>query len=186
MKLPMTLTAALFASTALADSTRELDSHEHGVGELSIAIEGGKVAMEFHAPGADIVGFEYEAKSEADLAAVASAVEVLENPLALFEFSAAAGCTVDHAHAALEGEDAHEEEHGHDDHDHDDHKAEESHSEFHAEYELTCADTDALTEMSFPYFDQFENAREIEIQIVANGTAKAFEVERGTASIGLN
>ena len=80
--LPLAL--ALLASPAIAEESRQLDSHEHGVGELNIAVEGKTVVMELHAPGADIVGFEYVAESDADRAAVDAAVARLAAPLDLF------------------------------------------------------------------------------------------------------
>ena len=184
---------ALLASPAFAEGTRELDAHEHGVGELNIAIDGTTVAMELHAPGADIVGFEYEAESAKDRAAIDAAVAILAKPLELFVLPAAAECSVTKASAGLESEDDHDdhdhdehaegEEH-HDEHDHDDH-AEASHTEFHAEYLLTCADTSALTSIDFAYFEAFANALELEVQIVTASGAQAFEVERDDPALDL-
>ncbi len=202
MKQALSLIALIAATPALAEDTRELDVHEHGVGALNIAIEGTTVAMEFHAPGADIVGFEYTAESDADLAAIKAAVATLAAPLDLFVMPDAAACTVTAAQAELESEDGHN-EHGedhHDDHDdeshedhtgegHDEHDAhgdadhaehakEAGHTEFHAEYRLTCDNPDALTEISFDYFETFPNANEVEVQIITASGAQAFEVER--------
>jgi len=63
MKKSLPLVIALAATQAQA----ELDAHEHGVGVLNIAADGNTVEMELIAPGADIVGFEYEASSEEEL-----------------------------------------------------------------------------------------------------------------------
>ena len=199
---PILLT--LLASTALADGTRELGAHEHGVGELNIAVDGNTVAMEFRAPGADIVGFEYAAESAEDRAAIDAAVATLAKPLDLFVLPAAAECSVTQASAELESEEAHEDhaEHaeahdhdhdhekhsdagGHDDHDHEDHSAEASHTEFHAEYVLSCGNPSAVSEITFAYFDMFENARELEVQIVSSSGAQAFEVERDDPQLDL-
>lgn len=226
---------AILAGTsfAVAESSRELSAHEHGVGALNIAIDGKKVAMEFHAPGADIVGFEYEASTAEDRAAIDGAVAILAKPLDLFVVPADAACSVTKASAALEIEDDHDEhdhddhaaadehdhdkheDHAHDDHDdhdheehahedhdehdheehahedHDDHdhedhaEAEASHTEFHAEYMLTCANPDALTGIDFAYFTTFPNALELEVQLVSSSGAKAFEVERDSPSLDL-
>ncbi len=192
---------AMLASPALAEQTRELDSHEHGVGALDIAIDGTKIAMEFHAPGADIVGFEYRAESAQDRAAIDDAIATLSRPLDLFILPAAAACTVVQASAALESEDEHEDhdEHEHaddhaheDDQDHDEEHAHgdeqsgaETHTEFHAEYQLTCGNPDALSEISFAYFDTFETARELEIRIVSASGAQAAEVERDNPVLDL-
>lgn len=190
----------------LAEDTRQLDAHEHGVGTLDIAIEKSTVTMEFHAPGADIVGFEYEAKSDADLAAIDSATEILGAPLDLFIIPDAAACTVIKAHAELESEDDHDEHNdeahddhakeGHDDHaedghnDNDDeghkeHAEEPGHTEFHAEYTLACENLDALTEITFAYFEIFPNAKEVEVQIITAKGAQAFEVEHDAPVLNL-
>ena len=78
----------------LAESTRQLESHEHGVGQLEVAIEGQKIAIDLHAPGADIVGFEYVAESSKDRKAVDTAITILGKPLDLFLISSDAKCNV--------------------------------------------------------------------------------------------
>jgi Protein of unknown function (DUF2796) len=192
MKQILSLLSILAAVPALAEDTRQLDAHEHGVGVLNIAIEGTTVAMEFHAPGADIVGFEYAAESEADRAAVDAAVATLAAPLDLFVLPAEAECSVKQAIAGLKSEEVHGEHADHDDHsEHDDHAEHEEnadetgHTEFHSEYTLACADPDALSDITFAYFDIFENARELEVQIITSSGAQAFEVERDAPALDL-
>ena len=203
MKQILSLILVICAAPAVAQQTRQLDAHEHGVGELQITFDGNQIAMELHAPGADIVGFEYEAESAEDLAAIDAAIALLSRPQEIFVLPAAAGCAVTSASAELEGED--HDEHGeedHDDHDedehddhadeghdedgHDDHdEDEESHTEFHAEYLLTCSNPDAITGIEFAYFDRFEGARELEVQIVTSSGAMAFEIECDAPSLDL-
>ena len=183
--LPTLIT--LLATPALAEGARELDAHEHGVGALNIAVDGDTIAMEFHAPGADIVGFEYEATNSEDRAAIDAAVAILAKPLELFVLPAAAECSVTKASAGLESEDDHDEGEKHDDHDdHEDHaEADAGHTEFHAEYLLTCGNTNALTGIDFAYFSTFENALELEVQIISAAGAKAFEIERDMPTLDL-
>ena len=199
MKRSISLILAVLASPTFAEGSRQLESHEHGVGDLKIAIEGETVAMEFHAPGADIVGFEYAAESAEDRASIDAAVATLARPLDLFILPAAAECSVVEASAGLEGQEEHEdhgehdEDEDHDEHDDDhseehhddDHEDEARHTEFHAEYVLTCGNTGALSEISFAYFDIFENARELEVQIISASGARAFDVERGDPNLDL-
>ncbi len=207
MKRALYFTAVVAALPAVAQETRQLDAHEHGVGTLNIAIEGGTVAMAFEAPGADIVGFEYAAESDADIAAIDQAIATLSAPLDLFVMPAAAACTVVLAEAELEGGDAHDEEDDHDDHvhdeddhddhaddahdheahdDHADHADEAGHTEFHAEYTLNCDTPEALTEITFAYFDVFPNALEVEVQIITSEGAQAFEVARDAPRLDLD
>ena len=198
MKQTFSLIALVTAFPAFAEEARQLDAHEHGVGTLNIAIEGTTIAMAFEAPGADIVGFEYAAESDADLSAIDAAVATLGAPLDLFVMPDAAGCTVVEAHAELESEDAHDEhadeahedhaDEGHDDpgdEDHADDAEEAGHAEFHAEYALNCESPDALTVITFAYFEAFPNAQEVEVQIITASGAQAFEVERDAPVLDL-
>lgn len=206
MKRPMIAALIILSATAVAaENTRQLDAHEHGVGQLDIAFDGDKIAMELHVPGADIVGFEYAAKSAEDRALVDAAVASLARPLDLFALPAAAGCSVTRASASLESDEAHE-EHGHDDHeahteeghdhadhagedhqdeDHENHTTDAGHTEFHAEYLLQCADLSQAGMITFNYFDAFPNALELEVQMISDKGATAFEVERNAPTLDL-
>ncbi|WP_412563211.1 zinc uptake protein ZrgA [Thalassobius sp. MITS945101] len=142
MRTPLPVLLTLCASPLWAESARQLDSHEHGVGALNIAIAGTTVEVEFHAPGADLVGFEYAAETPEDRAAVDGAVAALARPLELFQVPAAAACSVVEASAALETEDdhdahdhdVHDDEHAHEeDHDHEAHEDHDDHGDDHDE-----------------------------------------------------
>ena len=209
--LPFLIATAITATPVIAEETRQLDAHEHGVGQLDIAIDEQQIAMELHVTGADIVGFEYAAESAKDLAAVDAAVAKLSAPLALFVLPEAAGCSIVEASAGLESEEEHEEhgdehaddehahdehakdehgenghdEDGHDDDGHDDHADESGHTEFHGEYLLNCAEPSAITGIDFAYFGSFPNALEVEVQIITDTGATSFEVERDAPTLDL-
>ena len=53
----------------------------------------------------------------------------------------------------------------------------ERHAAFHAEYMFNCANPAELTSLGLPYFQVFPKALELEVQIVNDGGARAFEVE---------
>jgi hypothetical protein len=186
----LTVVAAI-ASPSFAEDVRQAESHEHGVGQLDIAFEATTIAMELHAPGADIVGFEYAATSKDDHNAIDAAVAVLSKPFDLFGLPVDAGCKAVNAMAELEGDEAHDDEHD-DDHkeedhsDHNDHDEDEGHAEFHAEYLFECSNLSAVTEITLPYFDAFPNAKELELQVVSEKGASAFEIERDEPSVNLS
>lgn len=165
------------ATSAQADGHREMAPHVHGTGALNIALEGSSVMMELEVPGADIVGFEHAATSPEDRARVDAAVSDLSDPMGLFVFPAGAGCTVSETHVELaaEGEDHDADQRGHEDHDHADGGG---HSAFHTEYTLTCSDPGALDRLDFAYFSRFAGARELDVQIISDKGAHAFEIER--------
>jgi hypothetical protein len=186
--------AAILLTTALPafahgehnhGDTRQMGAHEHGTSTLNIAFDGGTLVMELEAPGADIVGFEHAAESDADRAAIEAAEAVLADPATLFALPAAAGCMLSSADAHLAGEDAgHDHGHSHD-HSHDA-AAKDAHSEFHAEYSFDCADPAAVTSIGFGFFDAFPNAQKVDVQVVGPNGASAFEVDRSAPTLALD
>ena len=192
-----TIGAVLIGSQTYA-AERELDAHQHGHGNLNIALEGSTLYIELETPGADIVGFEHPARSDEDKAAIADAMARLGDPIGLFGIPADASCTLVEASVEPVGygldadvdhhdeDDAHDDEDdhaedAHDDHgdedehaeemhdDHDEHEDEkESHAEFHAEYRLQCDDPAAITSLTFTYFDVFAGAEELQVNLITD------------------
>ena len=102
--------AATFALSlpAMAEEHRELGPHEHGVGHLKIAIEDQRISMELEVPGADIVGFEHEASTPAQITAVRKAKATLEGALNVFKLPAEAQCKIADAVVEIEAEHHHD------------------------------------------------------------------------------
>jgi hypothetical protein len=173
-----TLAASLPAIAA--EEHRELGPHEHGTGRLNIAIEGKRVSMELEVPAADIVGFEHEAKTAAQKAAVKKGKTTLEGALNVFKLPAEAKCKLAKAKVALHAENEHGHDHGkageakHEDNDED----ESHHSAFHAEYTIDCAAPEKLTGIDFRYFEVFAGAKKLDINLVTEKGQSHYEVSR--------
>lgn len=187
----LALATASLAAPTLAQDTRELDAHVHGVTTAAIAVEHGVIAIDLLAPGMDVVGFEYEAHSAEDKDAIAAAIRTFLTPEDIVTLPEGAGCRLTavgaHVHAGDhdrdEGEDHDHAAHGdEDDHDHEDTA---QHSAFHVSYSFSCDDEDALTTIGFPFFQQFENAQEIEAQFVTETGAGEAEIGRDAAELTL-
>ncbi len=153
------------------------EAHVHGLSELKIAVEGEQIAMELKAPGMDIVGFEYDPSSDEDQKAVEQAIIDLGNPNNLFTFNADADCYVSEIFAHQHG--AH-----HDGHEENEEEGE--HSAFHAKYEYICHNVEALNSVELPYFDRFDHAQKVEIEIVSDMGAKRIEVSSDEPVAQLN
>lgn len=186
MKRTIIVAAALALAVpafAAEEQHREAGAHEHGHGKLDIAIEGKRVSMALAVPGADIVGFEHEAKTDEQKTTIEKAKKTLAEALAVFAFPAAAGCKV--AEAKVEAGAEEEHEHGHDNKK-DGAEAEEGHhSEFHAEYALDCAAPEKLTGIEFKYFDLFPDAQELDVNLATDKGQTKYEVTRDKPSIKL-
>ena len=55
-----------------------LGKHEHGVASLNVALDGQTLEIQLQSPAMNLVGFEHEAKSDADKAKVTAARQHLE------------------------------------------------------------------------------------------------------------
>ena len=171
----------LIGSQAYA-AERELDAHQHGHGNLNIAIEGSTLYIELETPGADIVGFEHPARSDDDKAAIEDAKGRLSDPIGLFGIPAEASCTLvevsvepvgyglgmddEHGHDDHDDHDeAHEDddhdEHGHDDHDdHDEAHEDDDHDDGHDDGEAHEDDHDEHAEDAHDDHDDHEDEKE--------------------------
>lgn len=178
------LLVSVAAAPLLAEETRELGAHMHGVTQVQIAVENNAVDIMLEAPGMDIVGFEYQATSDADKAAVAGAITALGQADLVARLDLAAGCTLDSTEAALHGEEDYDHDH---DHDHDDHaQAESGHSAFEAHYRFSCTSPAALRTISFPFFDTFPNAGEIKAEYVTDAGAGTADITRDAPDLTLD
>jgi len=191
--LRFALLASLTAAPLLAQETRELDAHVHGVSTLELAIEGEIIEINLMSPGMDIVGFEYAASTDADKDKVEAAIRTLLLPENVIALPKAAGCRLTevlaHLHAGGHDDDddhdAATEAHSHDDGDDHAHTEGAAHSEFHARYIFACVQPEDLGTIGFPFFERFENAHEIEAHYVTATGAGAAEINRLVAELTL-
>ena len=173
--IPMTA-LAVFLTTSLQASER---AHEHGVGQLSIAIEGNEVEIELVVPGADAVGFEHAARTDSERKAVVAAAEKLKEAKRLIRLTSGAHCHLektevasalldsdndehDHAHDHKHEKHAKQDEHKHNEHkEHDKHPDGGNHSEFTAHYHFHCDHPEKLTGADVEFFKVFPSAHEL-------------------------
>lgn len=119
---------------SIAQTERDLGSHEHGAATLNVAIDGNSVFLELESPWNNLVGFEHAPRTDEQHAMVDDALGLINQPDQLFSF-VGSECSVtetmlesgiseehDHDEGHEEGhdkdhDDGHEEDH---DKDHDD------------------------------------------------------------------
>jgi hypothetical protein len=177
------LTAILHPSVVTADGheRRQLDSHEHGITTLNIALDGSELVLQLEGPGMNFVGFEHAARTAEQTQAIADTLIVLEDGEQLFSIDGDAECvlaeamarhiTEDETHDDHDGHnedqnDEHDDEHDdeqHDEHaDHTDDTEEAQHSEFTGEYLSRCNQPDELEQVNVRVFERFTLTTEIE------------------------
>ncbi len=196
------LSVLLVAISSAASTAAAQSAHVHGEGRVNIAIDGNNIFIALESPGADIVGFEHEARTSDEKAAVTQALAKLGDPMLLMRFAADANCEVRRASSEIGGEhesekhadhNEHEgEEHSeHDEHEdeehaeHDEHEGEEVHGAFVAEYEFECAHIGALDFIEFTYFSQFSNSQSLDIVLIDGSGQSREEVDRANPVLQL-
>ena len=122
---------ALLATAAGAkEGHREHEAHQHGIGEMNIAVVGEAVQIELLIPAANVVGFEHEPRNQNERAQIAAAKKEFSKPATVVTLPVAAKCTVTDSDVDL-GPD---EEQGHDKHAHS-HDNHEKHKKGHGKHD---------------------------------------------------
>ncbi len=165
-------------------------AHEHGVAEVGVAVEGKSVQIAFTAPGSAIMGFEHEAKTDADKKKMADAfAKFRANVGSMFVFDQALGCKLstvsiglggDHDHG--DGEDhghAHDHAHGHD------HGDDHGHSDVRALVEVSCSRSAEGSTLRFQVSRHFPEATTLRVQVVGNNFQTGAELKGSRNSIKL-
>ena len=71
----------ILVTCSLEASAAAQSAHVHGQGQVSMAIDQNLISMTLESPGADIVGFEHEARTAEEKTAVTEALKQLSNPM---------------------------------------------------------------------------------------------------------
>jgi len=142
----LTASISTLASTqTIAQTERELGSHEHGSAFLNIAVDDNQVFLELETPWDNLVGFEHAPSTDEQHELVDNAMALLNKPEQLFSLDGG-GCTVHDAvvESGLASGDDHHDEHG-DDHDkeEDEHHDDDAHGDEHDKEEDEHHDDDA-------------------------------------------
>ncbi|WP_067862247.1 DUF2796 domain-containing protein [Neptuniibacter marinus] len=169
-------------SCMLSPIATALEAHVHGEAVLNIATDQGDVEAVLRSPMANIVGFEYEAKSAEDKATQEKALKLLKNANNILKLSASANCLTehvevvwdeehgDHDHEEHEGHDHHEEHADHEEHDH------EGHADITATYHFKCSNPEALTDMTLSLFDSFKGVEKLHVNLITDKGAQQLEL----------
>jgi hypothetical protein len=161
--LPLTIAQAASHEHAHDHAHEEhgsLSAHEHGVASLNVALDGQTLEIQLESPAMNMVGFEHEAKNDADRAKVAAARQHLEQPQALFALPIEAKCALQDSELdspLFAGDEHAEHEHG----------DEQGHSDIDASYRFACANAEALKTLELgSFFGTFPGTEKLQVQLI--------------------
>ena len=161
------ISEALSAKGSIESETH--DAHLHGYAELTIALEGDLLEINFESPAFNIVGFEYKAKTRREIQTVKESQALLEAPERIFSFKGTK-CNLKSSEANLANlDDAHkilrkvepDEYHEHDEHD-------EQHSQISSDYVYICDSGRKLTGLEIELIRYFPAIHELRVMWVTD------------------
>ena len=165
----------ILVTCSLGASAAAQSTHVHGQGQVGMAIDQNLISMTLESPGADIVGFEHEARTAEEKTAVTEALKQLSNPMFVIQLPESASCKVIQASSEVtskNGDDSHA--------DHEDHNEHESeaHGSFIAEYQLECANVAVIDFITFVYFGHFRNAQSLMVVLIDKNGQHRHKINR--------
>jgi hypothetical protein len=175
---------ALMADNAAAAQKRHAEAHVHGVAEINIIVEGNRVVVEFHTPTEGVMGFEHEAKTDAEKKKRDAAMTIVNNRFnELIVFDKKSGCKSHSAKALIvrgEDHDTKDKTHGAENR-----KMSGEHSEVQAVYKFECDRSPVGTKVSFGVSKLFPEIHEIKVQVLtdAKQTGVTIKNDNGKAEL---
>lgn len=162
---------------------REHGAHQHGVGTVGVAFEALKGKIEFKIPAESIVGFEHEAKKDADKKKQTDALAKFESKInEMLVFDASLKCVFTKEKVEVVREEEHKDEKH--DHKHKGHKHA-AHSDFVAHYNVTCEKSPAGTDLTVKIHSQFKKIKKIELQLIVDNLQKAQTITKDNVVVSL-
>lgn len=184
----LAVTGLLFVcatGTAGAAQKRHGHVHVHGAAAVNIAVEGTKAAVEIRAPGESIMGFEHEAKSEADKKKRDAALARLEQRRdEIVVFDPKLGCTSSGMKTAVVEEhsgDAGKTAKG-------DAKKQQKtaeHREVHASYSVACDQPLSGSRIRFGFSKVFPQVHEVKVQVVGDAKQTGATIKKDKGDVAL-
>ena len=172
---------------------REHGAHQHGVGTVGVAFEALKGKVEFKIPAESIVGFEHEAKKDADKKKQADALAKFESKIGeMLVFDSSLKCVFAKEKVEVVREEDHDDhketeaksgdkskKHNHKHHNH------AAHSDFVALYNLSCEKSPAGTDLTVKIHSQFKKIKKLELQLIIDNLQKAQTITKDSTVVSL-
>jgi hypothetical protein len=161
-----------------------LAKHIHGEANLNLILEDDKKGeLEFEAPGMDVVGFEYDAKTPKEKEKLNQVLSEFKNKAQeLFVLDASLKCVLTPKEVAWESEDHEESEGAHRDHEK---QPVAEHHAIEASYVVICQKPLKGTRLNLELFKKFKSLKKINFQYMGSNLQRASELSAGKSSIEL-
>mgnify|MGYP001182465950 FL=1 len=163
-------------------------AHIHGEADVNIAMIGPSLEIELFSPAHNLVGFEYEASTSAEIAKVKQAESILGDPSKILQLTGAEcnflNVSIDTG-SLLKVEDNHHDDHGHS-HDHHDRKEKkaDTHSNFKVKYSISCESGFSPKSIEFFLFKHFKNLNTVNVKWVSENKQGSKRLKANNSVVG--
>lgn len=156
----------------------------HGIAEINIVVEGKKIVVEFRTPTEGVMGFEHEAKSDAEKKKRDAAMKLVNDKFnELVVFDKKFGCQSQASKVAIVQSDSSngkDKKHGQDDH-----KKSAEHREVRATHNFECQKNPAGSRVRFGVTKVFPEIQEIKVQILSDAKQSGATIKKDKGDVGL-
>ncbi len=169
---------------------RQAGVHVHGIAQLLVVADRDHLAITLETPAVNVVGFEHNARTDAERERLRAAERALRNADRVAVPAASASCEPESVRISSTQLDAlnphnHEHDHAQDSnhgHSHDDQDGT-SHAEFVVDYRFVCNDPLALNRLSVTVFEHFPGFEAVNVQWALPSGQGAQQVDAGRPGI---
>jgi hypothetical protein len=177
-------TFLLLAPVAFTAEKRHAESHAHGVAEINIVVEGKKIVVELRTPTEGVMGFEHEAKSDAEKKKRDAAMKLVNDKFdELVVFDKKFGCQSQASKVAIVQSDSSngkDKKHGQGDH-----KRSAEHREVRATHNFECQKNPAGSRVRFGVTKVFPEIQEIKVQVLSDAKQSGATIKKDKGDVGL-
>jgi hypothetical protein len=174
----------LFVRTGSTAEKRHADTHVHGAAEMNIVVDGKKIVVEFRSPAEGVMGFEHEAKTDADKKKRDAAMKAVKERFSeMVVFDKKLGCRSQPGEivvAKTDAGDSNDRKHGKGDH-----KKSGEHRELRATHNFTCNNDPAGSRVRFGVTKLFPNVHELKVQVLSGSKQLGVTIKKDKGEVGL-
>lgn len=172
------------AGGALAAEKRHAHTHVHGAAEMSIVVEGKKITVDFRSPAEGVMGFEHEARSDADIKKRDTTMKIIRERFGeMVLFDKKLGCAYQPGEISLvrtDGGDTKEPKPAKGDS-----KKSGEHREVRATHHFICEQDPAGSRVRFAVTKMFSGISELKVQVLSGAKQSGVTIRRDKGDAAL-
>jgi hypothetical protein len=174
----------LIAGRGIAAERRHAEAHVHGVAEINILVEGKRIVVEFHTPTEGVMGFEHEAKSDAEKKKRDAALKLIDDKFAeMVILEGKLGCRSQSGKIAIVQSDFDEKREKKDGHA--DQKKSGEHREVRATFNVECQQNPAGSQVRFGVSKVFPGIQEVKVQVLSDAKQSGVTIKNDKGYVQL-